>query len=1512
MTANRDVLDRAVDRAAMLRLYEAKVRDDIGKVISAHEARSSKIIIGGELRELKEEALQFAEEGFRTAKKSLLSLARDQISFTVQSMSTAVSDLWRTHSPRIVSEELVLERPIVGEKTLEAAWRHLAQGDQRRIQELVRQGMAQGSSVERIALNIRRATQLTRAQSNAIAVTAMTSVTAQADHHVYQANKAALRGWQYVAVLDSRTTAVCATRDGHIYSVDDLDKLPPAHYNCRSTTVPVFKSWSDMAKLEGAAEVRRRNFRKLTPEQRAYYDGETALRESYEDWLRRQPTAVQEKHLGSASRLEMFTKGRLSIDKFFDEQGRKIGIRELRRMSNSTYVTGTAKFEAAKRKLDMLQLPFSTPDDIKGVYLDHLAEYYELQAKDLSGQLSLTNYRGVKMQSKSASKRNMIERPPREDQMIYNPVTRRFEDSRYYSPAPDVHAEMLAKIADSKDRDLILAIDKRLEGRISLNERTVVMDNLRTLTRRYRENPQAWGNFKAVVQSQLKFDIMNFSDTLETRLRSKTNTLRKLQEHAFLDPVLGPTNLQKIHDELAKNIIARNAWEAQQAPILAMKLRGFLDPVILKHNPIIWKRVNNRKLQQFYLRFANRLSLADSPDRDQLAIQLGRDLYNLANLNGSRSSWYNLGLKLIESNNSIYKLETFGVQKRRMKNKLSHQYYGPYYDTQSWNLRITDKSVLKYADLQRRIDLGLRTGFLGETLHFREGYKTYFLKRATGWYDTQIPITSTSAFSSFPAEVIDKDMVNALTWASKTRYRIDQDYHNFVKKLLNFADDKGKAKYYDELNTFKSYLLSRGDSYERLKAMDWLGDRAFSNLAFIDHRARIYDRGFISPQSGETFRPFLNSEKTYNFSEQAYRVFKDQVGGFMGGLSDVFEGRHDSLTAIGRQAIAEELRPKLVKIGNHILSGKPNDIRAILADPLVAEVDGEDIGKFFRMAMEYAKIERHMGGDYRNLARLASYRTALVLEQDASSSGAQIIALTTRNKQLAELSNVVPTHRKQRLYDEIASATFEDPRFKKLNERLGITERDLKKAAKAQNMVTLYGAGTRTGIMNVEKKLAKPLGTEGTLVLKAGERDAVLGDISAQIAKYSKFDPVTAAELTELRKVVKEAFNDGVPLGDQIMDQLWFLQQDTREFVDKLSRNYDRVITPKDFKDVAAIMSEKMLERTPILMSFTKYFGRLAEDFLVNAKPSKSDFDWSKIGRYYLLGGKRGHRIPNTLALLTGVKRGATFEEALLSRFGFWKPGGTLREIVEGVDDATARRMGGKYFKVKIAKVFDVFHVTLFKANQLPKKWTTVPWVNFDGKVLEQHYDKVIERRLAYKDAQGIWNTNILQVPEKAEATWWEQLINDSGNIYDIADPGRARTAFGVNGNHSNDAVIVKRFHLWGQANKVPTSTIHDAFFTPIAQLDEAKHALRRIYADLLKTNPILATLNEMRARGLPKQLYDKYLNEAIDIGLIPVPGRSKINGRILRDEDILRASDILTPVKGDYRHNLDWYGIGP
>ena len=433
-----------------------------------------------------------------------------------------------------------------------------------------------------------------------------------------------------------------------------------------------------------------------------------------------------------------------------------------------------------------------------------------------------------------------------------------------------------------------------------------------------------------------------------------------------------------------------------------------------------------------------------------------------------------------------------------------------------------------------------------------------------------------------------------------------------------------------------------------------------------------------------------------------------------------------------------------------------------------------------------------------------------------------------------------------------------------------------------------------------------------TLVVKAADRDTVLNEIDARIARYARVDPLIEQELRALRQNVKDVFNKGVDPGEDIIEQLYFLDPKTRDLVEKLSKSYERVVTPDDFKAVAQIMSDHLREQVPILKDFTRFFGRLAEDFLGNAKPSTADFDWTAIAKTAVLGSKeKGYTLPPAINKLLDIKPGTSLSEATLKRFGFWKPNGTLSELIYGVAAPEDRRTGGKYLKVEFADLVKLNEMEVFYANKLPKSWTNVPWVNFDGKVIEQNFTQQFEERLRYRDKDGNWVTNILQVPQKTEASWWEQVINKTGKINDIADATKARTAFAVNGNHSNDAVIVKKFHLWGREAGIPTSTIHDAFFANAADMLKARSALRGIYAQTLDKNVIQMTLDEMKARGLPKELYDQYLNEAIDIGLIPVIGRSRIGGKILTEKDILNVKDILKEVPTDFKGDYGWYGVG-
>lgn len=93
--------------------------------------------------------------------------------------------------------------------------------------------------------------------------------------------------YQWVAVLDNKTTEICRSRNGNVY-IYGKGPLPPAHYNCRSKAVPI--------------------------------DGETEVHnipESYYDWLVKQPIEFQNDALGIAT-AQKLRSGELTAKSFTD------------------------------------------------------------------------------------------------------------------------------------------------------------------------------------------------------------------------------------------------------------------------------------------------------------------------------------------------------------------------------------------------------------------------------------------------------------------------------------------------------------------------------------------------------------------------------------------------------------------------------------------------------------------------------------------------------------------------------------------------------------------------------------------------------------------------------------------------------------------------------------------------------------------------------------------------------------------------------------------------------------------------------------------------------------------------------------------------------------------------------------------------------------------------------------------------------------------------------------------
>ena len=90
--------------------------------------------------------------------------------------------------------------------------------------------------------------QVTRNAASRMVRTAVQHTAAVAKSKVYADNDDLIDKYAWVSTLDSRTSPTCQARDGRVY-VLGKGPLPPAHYNCRSTTIAVFDE--DIKKVDG-------------------------------------------------------------------------------------------------------------------------------------------------------------------------------------------------------------------------------------------------------------------------------------------------------------------------------------------------------------------------------------------------------------------------------------------------------------------------------------------------------------------------------------------------------------------------------------------------------------------------------------------------------------------------------------------------------------------------------------------------------------------------------------------------------------------------------------------------------------------------------------------------------------------------------------------------------------------------------------------------------------------------------------------------------------------------------------------------------------------------------------------------------------------------------------------------------------------------------------------------------------------------------------------------------------
>ena len=224
----------------------------------------------------------------------------DPTRINVFTLPTLESQVQRTFSLTAAKGSVIT---LPSGEVVEKAFRGIASSQADFISREIRVGVTEGESMTKIAKRLRGRLQFgsnqemtARAQALAggtgmklannqvrtIVRTSVNQVQTMANQAVYSANQEVTKRYEYVATLDARTSAICGSLDGKTFKYGE-GPMPPQHFNCRSTTVPIIDD---------------EDLRKRFPDTRPSSVGRVSQDESYPDWLKKNPN-MQTEALGN-------------------------------------------------------------------------------------------------------------------------------------------------------------------------------------------------------------------------------------------------------------------------------------------------------------------------------------------------------------------------------------------------------------------------------------------------------------------------------------------------------------------------------------------------------------------------------------------------------------------------------------------------------------------------------------------------------------------------------------------------------------------------------------------------------------------------------------------------------------------------------------------------------------------------------------------------------------------------------------------------------------------------------------------------------------------------------------------------------------------------------------------------------------------------------------------------------------------------------------------------------------
>ncbi len=322
-------------RATIVKLLQNLEKELIAKVADG-VTDWSKARIAKQLSEADAVIRQYYDDAAGIARDTTTNVAQVSASATATSLSAAVGGQVAIGVlPTAAYLETLAGNTII-QGAVQADWWSRQAGDTAfKFQSAVRQGLVAAETTPQIVRRVRDVMDLSKRNAETLVHTSVQSVANATREKIFDDNNDVISGKEWSAALDRRTCPTCGARDGKRWDTKGQSighsipyTMPPQHFRCRCSMVPVLKTWAELGI----------NMDELPESTRASMEGQVTDK-TFADWLKRKETSTPgfaDNTLGKG-RAALFRDGKITMDQMISG-GKPLTLSELKGKYGETII----------------------------------------------------------------------------------------------------------------------------------------------------------------------------------------------------------------------------------------------------------------------------------------------------------------------------------------------------------------------------------------------------------------------------------------------------------------------------------------------------------------------------------------------------------------------------------------------------------------------------------------------------------------------------------------------------------------------------------------------------------------------------------------------------------------------------------------------------------------------------------------------------------------------------------------------------------------------------------------------------------------------------------------------------------------------------------------------------------------------------------------------------------------------------------------------------------------------